>query len=535
MRFKNKLSAGLLSGSLLLSGVTSTSSMAVTSLSSGALAGNIAYHLKLAKVELRKKSLSLELNEQQKALGLEERKSIAKDMYRDAVYGNPERKAKTGAIVAGATALSIPLAVGAYKSKTVSDAIKSGATTVGGYLFANEFTVIATVYTGIFAAIYGGVKYYSALSNGYNAWTELSEGRVYTNLEELQISYLANKHLLNSKLKASIEKQFIKVDEDDSKLIEVTTFIENALALPLYTKGDVTYDVDAVSTNLASYSDNVRGHLQNYAFELSLTNPEASSAVMFFHGLPGTGKTLAGKLVGKALDLPVATISLAGKSVEDLVGSSFESGKPNPGALIKAMIDSGKSQASKGEKSYKNMILVLDDFDRILNGQDEKSRATLAYMLYLLDPNNGHKVSSSYFETDVELPRHIILTGNTHIRDLALRRRFNNIAFDGFSAEVKKQIIWSHQIPAVLSKYSGSDTDGILVDSCTQTAISKLVEADKDPGFRTINILVEDFIKESLRNNMITGSYQTSSLMTKYLRRLDDLNSENLEAAGQYK
>ena len=136
----------------------------------------------------------------------------------------------------------------------------------------------------------------------------------------------------------------------------------------------------------------------------------------------------------------MATVSLAGKSVADLEGAGFDSPKPRAGAILDAILAAKDS----GGRTYRNMILVLDDFDRVLNAQDPASKATLAYMLFLLDPANGHRFFSPYFAAEVQLPDFFIVTGNSVISDMALRRRFSNVELKASKLSTRPHLYHAH-------------------------------------------------------------------------------------------
>lgn len=99
---------------------------------------------------------------------------------------------------------------------------------------------------------------------------------------------------------------------------------------------------------------------------------------ILFHGLSGTGKTLWGKTIAKALDLNHKVINLASiSSTVSIVGceSSYENSEP--GMILKYFSECKTSET----------VITLDDFDKLLKpGTDRgKDGNVLESMLSLLD------------------------------------------------------------------------------------------------------------------------------------------------------
>ncbi|WP_419831300.1 hypothetical protein [Endozoicomonas atrinae] len=133
----------------------------------------------------------------------------------------------------------------------------------------------------------------------------------------------------------------------------------------------------------------------------------------------------------------LATVTLDGANIDDIIGTSFDSLEAKPGLLLEAIV---ANTASIQDINHHNQVLLIDEFDRLFIDGDKQSQDVLAFFLKILDPTHRY-FYSPYLKTNIRLPDTIILAGNTDIHSvstqnqqlLALASRLERIQFEGFS------------------------------------------------------------------------------------------------------
>ena len=137
----------------------------------------------------------------------------------------------------------------------------------------------------------------------------------------------------------------------------------------------------------------------------------------YLYGPPGAGKTLAAVDASQFLGLPYCQKTLLGAediTRSNLLGSEFWRG--NPGWLAEALL----TRDAQG-KTFRNPILILDDFDRILVGVG-KEKSPIPFLLWLLDPGTT-VVKSPFFEADLDIgDMFFLLTGNQKLHASPVRQ-----------------------------------------------------------------------------------------------------------------
>ncbi len=337
------------------------------------------------------------------------------------------------------------------------------------------------------------VQTYQSLADRY--WRRIEDP-----LESYELQYIVKKRLLTQAVQNQIEEQLKIARFYPDQFAPAVHFITTVLELPLQSKR-ATFNSEKITHLFDGYPPQLIEKVESFVVrqvmnqlvqqDETLHQPKQGKRVSaYFYGAPGSGKTRFAELIAKALDLPFARISLEGASISDLVGRGPKSGDPTPGLIAKAM-----SQIQSDGVKAKNMVLFIDEADRIINSTQPGSSDILPFMLKLLDPENK-SFNNPFFNIDIDTSQLIIiLAGNYQINDEALRKRLFLVNFDGFNADFKKKIVWESTLPKLFKSYSQNNERILSIDDLTaedRDLINACIEADQDPGFRTLeNVLME--------------------------------------------
>ena len=329
----------------------------------------------------------------------------------------------------------------------------------------------------------------------YDAYANRYWNRIEDPLLPLELEYIVKKRFLSVPLSRSIEAQFKAFQVDETRIGTATDAIKIALNLPFSTL-EMKYDADLMNTLFEGYPEHLKIQVQSFIFQQILLQdtrhettemgtPRAGKRVAgFLYGPPGTGKSRYAELIARAMGVPFAKVSLEGSTLDDFLGRSLESNSPTSGKIAAAM-----ANAKINGQGAKNLVLFIDEADRVINNQHPHSQDFLPFMLKLLDPETK-SFYNPFFDTDIDISHlTIILAGNSKIQDEALKKRLFMIHFPGFEIDFKMRIIWNSTIPNLLTSFSQNGKYLLSLSDLLpedKERINQLITLDKDPGFRTI-------------------------------------------------
>lgn len=221
--------------------------------------------------------------------------------------------------------------------------------------------------------------------------------------------------------------------------------------------------------------------------------------IPFFLGAPGTGKTYLAIALAELLDLPFVEISFA--NVDDLskIFGSENIGHRNnaplayfsgPSMFTRTMLD---AKASDG-KNYKNMIVFVDEVDRLVNHPEHammnpKIGQLQNILLKLLDPDRS-ELELLDLGLDFDISHCIfILTGNFRFQDNALGDRVKIFNFPGFSKE-KKIAIAKDRLEAL------AKARRLKISQLELDRIDLFAENDESEGVRRLLAEVDSIVDE---------------------------------------
>ncbi len=340
---------------------------------------------------------------------------------------------------------------------------------------------------------------YRTLKNGLH----LSEQVMTDPIESIELEYVLKKRFLPLGLQEFIENSLELSRIHSGDVQSLLHVIKLALNLPIHNK-KIKFNQEMIEKLFENYPETLRQKVEAFSLRQVMTqaaqmneskvediNPGKRVAA-FFYGIPGSGKTRFAELIAQALDVPFAQISLEGATISDLVGRPMSAANPTPGIIARAMIN-----AKKDGEGAKNMVLLIDEADRIINHPQSGDADILPFMLKLLDPENK-SFFNPYFNHDIDTSRlTIILAGNSQINDEALRKRLFVVKFEGFDDQFKKKIIWESTLPHMVENYSQNGKMDLSMSDITDEEhrmIDQCILSDQDPGFRTIENVLMSFL-----------------------------------------
>ncbi len=276
---------------------------------------------------------------------------------------------------------------------------------------------------------------------------KLEEGVFNEPIKSLEEKYIKIKnHLyMQEDLQNTIEDYFINSRKPSYPFPFVKKCLHYALDLPQEHKTfiaprDRLRDFRG-SELFQRYSLSTREGLENVLVNMLFSSDRRTTC--YLYGEPGIGKSTAIQELVEFLGLPFYKAKI--RSIQDLTADNLEgsealSSRVNTGWLVKPLLASNKN----GEK-YKNSVLILEDFDRVL--LDPNSGATgLSFFLDYLDPLTT-SFFSPYFNAEIDISSmHIFVTGNSPIPDSpeyqALKERFTErISFTPMDSSIQKEIL----------------------------------------------------------------------------------------------
>ncbi len=299
-------------------------------------------------------------------------------------------------------------------------------------------------------------------------------------LELFQKKFKVDRKLIPKSTKDVLEKHlaYLKsIDFSNNQFLgekkDLSVYFRNldyVLSLPRQAR-NIDSHKDEIYSQLASvlrnYSEGIKDKIgqsvKTHVLASSSHENDGLRTILYFFGIPGTGKTHLAKKLKEATGLSLVHISLAEASADDIVSQSsytdysqlnFGDGPPlritrengagfginNFWKLDKLTRLSQALVHDNGEQLEKNAILFFDEADKVLN--DSNKSGLKSMMLSFLNPDQkeillsdlGVKVDISQFL--------VILAGNETLHENALMDRVVSINFEGFDKKQKEEIAW---------------------------------------------------------------------------------------------
>jgi ATP-dependent Lon protease len=374
---------------------------------------------------------------------------------------------------------TLAVIVAAYRYRDRLAALPQGLSLGAFFAFQNQLTgFVENQYERIY-------KLFSKMA--------VSSKAVPEKVIEYETKYVKNKPWIAANLQEVIEENLLALRaRNHINLSEKTRnleLLEIALNLPLRVK-KISYNSARINQTVTGYSVQTALNIKRYCIRhvAACQADSIRKVAAYFYGLPGIGKTRAARLIAEALEVPFEVISLGDVGVKELFGT-----EDDPGLLLKVL-----ARAKYEGENAKNMILLIDDVDRVLLNPAEYDLGSA--LLTLLEPETK-SFFSPYLNTDVEIPHlGLVLGANKKPTDEALANRLHIIEFEGYGIDYKKEVVWDELFPSLLAPHEKAElalTNGDFTQADTD-AINTLIEKDTDPGFRSIKLQVMNYLEDKV-------------------------------------
>ncbi len=173
-----------------------------------------------------------------------------------------------------------------------------------------------------------------------------------------------------------------------------------------------------------------------------------SKNVVYFWGVPGSGKSYLAQGLAKVLGLSIIELDLKGGKYSEIFGETYFDFMDSPPSKFSLFTRTFLNL--EGKNSDKNGVIYINEIDKVLNNprgmQGEEIKTTL---LDILDPDKK-EFTLRELKASIDLTRYLfILVGNDKIKSSnafysALDDRMTLIEFKGFSLESKQEIAASY-------------------------------------------------------------------------------------------
>lgn len=295
-------------------------------------------------------------------------------------------------------------------------------------------------------------------------------------LTDLEVSYIAHKHLIPAELQEHVEEMLFSTRLGGTLLTTTKSYVKTLIDLRksqtrscVIKKNWLEIERD-ISKALSRYPEELRQEILDlsYTYYVNGTSDNSSLArlVAFFLGAPGLGKSRAAKLVAKAFGVPAVTVSLAGRSPKDLWGS-----ENTPGILITNLAALGCDSG----------FMIFEDIDSAIAGGSSQAQSLETSLLELFDTTQD-SIRSSFLQAEARTSKIFMIgTGNTAFAKQALADRVSLVEFTDFPKEVKEEIILEEYLKTRLKDHRVDVSEF----APAMEALKQKIKDDKSVGLRS--------------------------------------------------
>jgi ATP-dependent Lon protease len=294
----------------------------------------------------------------------------------------------------------------------------------------------------------------------------------------------------------SLKKPIFGSDGDYNKNM---TWIKTALDIPFGKYKELQVDINDSSRRINDYFKKVKAIMDKHVHGLDnikqeiieyiakrISNPQSKGQILALHGSPGIAKTCLLRSLGEALDLPFQQISFGGLSdASILTGHSETYVGSKAGKIVEAL---QRSQAM-------NMILYLDEIDKISSGKSKEINGVLTHLLD--EQQNSHFQDTYLSNIDLDLSKIFFVVSFNDISKVSsiVTDRMKIINIDTPTTEEKIQIANLKLMPEIIKELNFHKNFKFIFDKDLMYTFMKRHSKDNE-GMRQIKKKLENIFNK---------------------------------------
>ncbi len=254
-------------------------------------------------------------------------------------------------------------------------------------------------------------------------------------IEEFEVRYISLKRSLDPQVAFLIERYLKSYQDSPNQFSEKQWILDLALELPQADSEVPTVNLNEIDHPFRNFDDQIRDFLRGFvrhavSDDVKNFDDEMTSSRLFFEGPKASGKSEAAKRLATVLNRPLIRVNFVGKTVDDIAGFDKSSPNARPGLLVDALV----SINQKVKTSYANMILLIEDFDKL-------DQAVQTYVKGLLK-RQTNDFYSPFFNINIKLPSIIVVEGKETPDDFG-----SKVHFKDYTNEQKEKIVREEFLP----------------------------------------------------------------------------------------
>ena len=299
-------------------------------------------------------------------------------------------------------------------------------------------------------------------------------------------------------------------------------YLDLMLSLPWdYKTRDVTdiKEIEATLNNSHYGLTKVKMRIVEY-IAVKQNSPKEKSPILCLIGPPGVGKTSLAKVIAKALNRRLVSVSVGGVNDEaEIVGHRRTYVGALPGRIISGIRKCGSS----------NPVFIIDEIDKMTKNFRGDPASSL---LEVLDKEQNYAFYDHYLEEEYDLSNVLFIATANYEEQIPpeLRDRLEIIYLDSYTEYEKLSIAKNYLIPKALDEHG---LTSLQVNFSDQAILDIINYYTKEAGVRNLERLISKILRKIVKKVLTENDTVFYSIVSKdlesYLDRKIYTNKENKE------
>lgn len=329
----------------------------------------------------------------------------------------------------------------------------------------------------------------------------------------------------SNKVRSKIKEEtdhFASINENTPEASILREYLDLMLSLPWdYKTKDVT-DIKEIENTLnnSHYGlTKVKERIVEY-IAVKQNSPKEISPILCLIGPPGVGKTSLAKVIAKALNRRLVSVSVGGINDEaEIVGHRRTYVGALPGRIIQGIRKCGSS----------NPVFIIDEIDKMTKNFRGDPASSL---LEVLDKEQNSTFYDHYLEEEYDLSNVLFIATANYEEQIPpeLRDRLEIIYLDSYTEYEKLSIAKNYLIPRALDEHG---LTSLQVNFSDKAILDIINYYTKEAGVRNLERLIAKILRKIVKKVLLDDSeifYEiTSKDLEKYLDKKIYNNKGNKE------